>query len=101
VIPGASVYLSRNSRDQTNRTARRRQEHSGMPSLGGQELIIILVIVMIIFGAGKLPELTGSLGKSIRAFKDESAGDAKPAVAAAAAAPAEATVSRTARADEF
>ena len=32
-------------------------------------LIIILVIVLIIFGPGKLPELGASIGKSIRGFK--------------------------------
>ncbi len=33
------------------------------------ELVIILVIVIIIFGVGKLPELGGALGKSIREFR--------------------------------
>ena len=37
--------------------------------LGMQELIIILVIILIIFGAGKLPEIGGALGKGIRNFK--------------------------------
>jgi sec-independent protein translocase protein TatA len=32
-------------------------------------LIIILAIVLIIFGPGKLPELGGSIGKAIRGFK--------------------------------
>ena len=32
-------------------------------------LIIILVIVLVIFGPGKLPELGGSIGKAIRGFK--------------------------------
>jgi len=32
-------------------------------------LLVILVIVLIIFGPGKLPELGGSLGKAIRGFK--------------------------------
>jgi sec-independent protein translocase protein TatA len=32
-------------------------------------LIIILIIVLIIFGPGKLPELGGSIGKAIRGFK--------------------------------
>lgn len=34
-------------------------------------LLIILVIVMIIFGPGKLPELGNSIGKAIRDFKKE------------------------------
>ena len=38
--------------------------------IGAPELIIILVIVVIIFGAGKLPEIGGALGKGIREFKE-------------------------------
>ena len=41
-----------------------------MFGLGTTELIIILVLVMIIFGAGKLPSVGGALGKSLRNFKD-------------------------------
>ena len=37
--------------------------------VGPTELIIILVIVMLIFGVGRLPEIGGALGKSIRSFK--------------------------------
>ncbi|NLD44352.1 MAG: twin-arginine translocase TatA/TatE family subunit [Chloroflexi bacterium] len=40
-----------------------------MPNLGPTELIIILVIVMVIFGAGKLPSIGGALGKGIKEFK--------------------------------
>jgi sec-independent protein translocase protein TatA len=43
-----------------------------MPNLGPTELIIILVIVIIIFGAGKLPEIGGALGKGIKEFKSAS-----------------------------
>jgi sec-independent protein translocase protein TatA len=43
-----------------------------MPSLGWQELVIVLVIVIIIFGAGRLPEIGGALGKSIKEFKTNS-----------------------------
>lgn len=43
-----------------------------MPGLGWQELIIVLIIVVIIFGAGKLPEIGGAMGKSIKEFKKES-----------------------------
>ena len=43
-----------------------------MPTIGGWEWIIILVIVIIIFGVGKLPEIGGALGKSIREFRDAS-----------------------------
>jgi len=41
-----------------------------MFGLGTTELIIILVLVMIIFGAGKLPQVGGALGKGLRNFKD-------------------------------
>lgn len=37
--------------------------------LGMTELIIILVIVLILFGAKKLPELAGGIGKAIKSFK--------------------------------
>jgi sec-independent protein translocase protein TatA len=43
-----------------------------MAGLGWQELVIVLIIVVIIFGAGKLPEIGGALGKSIKEFKDSS-----------------------------
>ncbi len=38
-------------------------------SMGFTELILILVIVLIIFGAGKLPQLGEGLGKAIKGFK--------------------------------
>lgn len=41
--------------------------------LGGWEWIIILAIVIIIFGVGKLPQVGGALGKSIREFREASA----------------------------
>jgi len=37
--------------------------------LGMTELIVILVIVLVIFGAGKLPEVGSALGKGIKNFK--------------------------------
>ncbi len=40
-----------------------------MFGLGTQELLIILVLVVIVFGAGKLPQVGGALGKSLRNFK--------------------------------
>lgn len=51
--------------------------------LGPFELIIILVIVIIIFGVGRLPEIGGAVGKAIREFRDSSAVDENtPAVEA-------------------
>ncbi len=40
-----------------------------MPNLGPMELVIILVIIIIIFGVGRLPEVGGALGRGIREFK--------------------------------
>jgi sec-independent protein translocase protein TatA len=40
-----------------------------MFGIGMPELIIILVIILIIFGAGKLPEIGAGVGKAIRNFK--------------------------------
>lgn len=45
-----------------------------MFGFGMPELIVILVIVLVVFGAGKLPEIGGALGKSIRNFKKASEG---------------------------
>ncbi len=40
-----------------------------MMGLGMPELIIIMVIALLIFGAGKLPEVGSSVGKALRSFK--------------------------------
>ena len=45
-----------------------------MFGFGMPELIILLVIVMVVFGAGKLPEIGGAFGRSIRNFKDATQG---------------------------
>ena len=45
-----------------------------MFGIGMPELIVILVIVLVIFGAGRLPEIGSSLGKSIRNFKKATEG---------------------------
>ena len=39
------------------------------PGFGPLELVIILILVIIIFGAGKMKDIGGALGKSIRSFK--------------------------------
>ena len=45
-----------------------------MFGIGMPELIIILIIILIIFGAGKLPEIGAGLGKGIRNFKKGASG---------------------------
>ena len=54
---------------------------------GPMELVLILVIVAMLFGVGKLPEVFGAVGKGIREFRKEST-DADKAAAAAANAEA-------------
>ena len=63
------------------------------PTLGPTELILILVIVIIFFGVGRLPEVFGGLGRGIREFRraakdegeedDSETTDAAPAVESA------------------
>ena len=76
--------------------------------MGGFSLthwLVVLVIVLIVFGAGKLPKVMGDLGKGVRSFKaglkddgdDDADGDGRPE---AAAAPPEALAVEQARAAE-
>lgn len=55
---------------------------AGILGLGGPELMIILVILLLLFGGSKLPGLAKGLGQSIKEFKnaakDDPADDAKP-----------------------
>jgi sec-independent protein translocase protein TatA len=57
-----------------------------MAGLGWQELVIILVIIMIIFGAGKLPEIAKSLGQGVKEFREEANAPVVPARATGTAA---------------
>ena len=41
-----------------------------MRGLGGWELVIILVIVLLLFGAGRITKIAGELGGGIRAFRE-------------------------------
>lgn len=67
-------------------------------NIGGQELILILLIVLVLFGAKKLPELARGMGQAIKEFQkakdefsDELHSASKPDVAAR---PASSTVPR-------
>jgi len=40
-------------------------------NIGGPELVFVLVIVLIVFGAGKLPEVLGQLGRGVKTFRSE------------------------------
>jgi sec-independent protein translocase protein TatA len=46
-----------------------------MFGIGMPELLVILVIILIIFGAGKLPEIGAGLGKGIKNFKKATSGE--------------------------
>jgi sec-independent protein translocase protein TatA len=46
-----------------------------MPKIGALELIIVLVIVLLIFGVGRLGRLGKDLGEGIREFRQSIAGD--------------------------
>ena len=43
-------------------------------NLGGTEILLILLVILLLFGAKRIPELAKGLGKGIREFKDASKG---------------------------
>ncbi|AIT61077.1 Sec-independent protein translocase subunit TatA [Corynebacterium doosanense] len=67
-----------------------------MPNLGATEILIILLIILVLFGARKLPELARSVGRSARIFKSE-VKEMKNEDAAAAAPGATAATAATAQ----
>ncbi|MBM3156200.1 MAG: twin-arginine translocase TatA/TatE family subunit [Chloroflexi bacterium] len=63
-------------------------------SFGWPEAVIILVVVLIIFGAGKLPQIGGAIGKSIKEFrkaKSEAVDEGKDKAVTQGSAPKEIT----------
>lgn len=65
-------------------------------NLGGPELLIILVIVLVVFGAGRLPHVMKDVGTGLREFKRAQT-EAPPAEAPRPAPVAEASTGRGAR----
>ncbi len=63
-----------------------------MAGLGWQELVIVLVIIMIIFGAGKLPEIAKSLGQGVKEFREEAQAPVVPASTGTTATATESTL---------
>lgn len=47
------------------------------PRFGPMELIILLVIVLLLFGPGRIGKIAGEIGKGIRSFRDGLSGDKK------------------------
>jgi sec-independent protein translocase protein TatA len=76
---------------------------ASLTNLAGPDLLIILLIVLVLFGAKKLPELARGMGQAVKEFqkaKDEfndelhKAGTTPPATSAPTVQPAQATVAR-------
>jgi len=66
------------------------------PHLGVPEIALVLVIILIIFGAGKLPQVGGAIGKGLRAFrKGQSGEDAEDEVEEAVTKPRRKTTRKT------
>jgi sec-independent protein translocase protein TatA len=61
----------------------------GVFGLGGTELIVILVILLVLFGGSKLPSLARGLGQSIKEFKKSSKDEEEDAEKKIVATPAE------------
>jgi sec-independent protein translocase protein TatA len=63
--------------------------------LGWQELVIVLIIVIIIFGAGRLPEIGGAVGKSIKEFRTQAQEDDEKQISSTTTATTDAPVGTT------
>jgi sec-independent protein translocase protein TatA len=68
----------------------------GMPSVGPLELVIVLVVVLVIFGPKRLPDLGRSLGRGMREFKDSVTGNDKEELVESSAEKPETVVTTTA-----
>lgn len=59
-----------------------------MPNVGFPELILILAVVLLVFGPGKLPEIGKAVGRSLREFREASSTAATPAASRQRKSPA-------------
>lgn len=66
-----------------------------LPNFGPVELILILVIVAMLFGVGKLPEVFGAVGKGIREFRKESSSADQKTTVKVVEPPVETTVEKS------
>ena len=62
---------------------------------GGWEILLILVIILIVFGVGKLPQVGNAIGKGLRAFKRGQSGEKDEEAEAEPEAPKKRTVSKS------
>jgi sec-independent protein translocase protein TatA len=51
---------------------------AAMPNIGPMEIVGLLLLALLLFGAKRLPEIGRSLGSGMREFKDSVSGDKKP-----------------------
>jgi len=68
------------------------------PHLGWLEFTVILVIILMLFGVGKLPQVAGSIGKGLGAFRKGQQGEEVEAVKQEPAKPKRKTAKKTAKA---
>lgn len=64
--------------------------------LGMQELIVILLIVVMVFGAKRIPEIMSGLGQGIKSFKKAVDGDDTPEIRGSGSTPANSSLSQKA-----
>ena len=75
-----------------------------MPNLGATEVVLIILVLLLLFGAKKLPDTARGLGRSLRIFKAETKGlrdDDTPPATGSAAAPATGSAAAPATAREL
>ena len=60
-----------------------------LQGFGWMELVIVLVIIMTVFGVGRLPEVGGAMGKAIREFRSSVSGKTDEAISSRADADVE------------